>query len=257
MMSIKIFYPIIALFLLSFTMGYSQVVSNMTELNSAISSASPGSTIILEDGVWNNSFIEIEKSGTENQPITITAQNAGAVIITGNSRIYMEGRYLTLSGLTFQDPSNLVTSGNNIEPVIELKDCDYCKVINNRIDSYNGTESQKELIFKWILSDGQYNEIAYNSFLDKYGLGSIINDNRNSAEPDYLEIHHNYFAGRRPINEVNDDNDQDAIRIGNSSTSLDNSFSEIHDNYFYNFFGEIEVVSNKSGQNKYYNNTFR
>ena len=77
-------------------MGYSQVVSNMTELNSAISSASPGSTIILEDGVWNNSFIEIEKSGTENQPITITAQNAGAVIITGNSRIYMEGRYLTL-----------------------------------------------------------------------------------------------------------------------------------------------------------------
>ncbi len=66
--------------------------------------------------------------------------------------------------------------------------------------------------FKWILADGQHNEIAYNSFIGKYGIGSIINDNRNSTAPDYLKIHHNYFAGRTPINGLNDDNDQDAIR---------------------------------------------
>jgi poly(beta-D-mannuronate) lyase len=107
------------------------------------------------------------------------------------------------------------------------------------------------------LTDGQYNEIAYNSFIGKYGVGSIINDNRNSIASDYLKIHHNYFADRTPINGVNDDNDQDAIRLGNSSTSLDNSNSEVYDNYFHNFFGEIEIISNKSGQNKYYNNTFR
>jgi len=56
---------------------------------------------------------------------------------------------------------------------------------------------------------------------------------------------------------VNDDNDQDAIRIGNSSTSLGDSFSEVYANYFYDFSGEVEIISNKSGQNKYYNNTFR
>jgi len=38
---------------------------------------------------------------------------------------------------------------------------------------------------------------------------------------------------------------------------LSDSFSEVYENYFYNFFGEIEIISNKSGQNKYYNNTFR
>lgn len=235
----------------------SQVVNNQSELNSAISSASPGTTIILADGTWNNTFININKNGTAAEPITITAENPGLVLMTGNSRVYMQGNHLTVSGLVFQDPANLVLDGDDIEPVIELKNCNNCKIINNKIDAYNGTESQKSLKFKWILTDGQYNEIAYNSFIGKYGVGSIINDNRNSNNPDYLRIHHNYFADRTPINGINDDNDQDAIRIGNSSTSLGDSFSEVYDNYFYNFFGEIEVISNKSGNNRYYNNTFR
>ncbi len=248
--------PILALFLVN-TICYSQIVNNQAELNSAINTASPGTTIILADGTWNNIFIDIDKNGTSTAPIIITAQNPGSVLMTGNSRVYMEGNYLNVTGLVFQNPSNLVVDNGKIEPIFELKECDYCKVINNKVDSYNGTEAQKSLNFKWILADGQYNEIAYNSFIGKYGVGSIINDNRNSSAPDYLKIHHNYFADRTPINQLNDDNDQDAIRIGNSGTSLDDSFSEVYENYFYNFFGEVEVISNKSGQNKYYNNTFR
>lgn len=251
----QIIFSIALLFL--GTSGNSQLVNNLAELENAISAASPGTTIILADGTWNNVFIDVDKNGSSSSPITITAQNAGAVLMTGNSRVLLEGSYLTVSGLVFQDPANLVVNGGRIEPVIELDGCDYCKIINNKIDSYNGTEGQKELIFKWILADGEHNEVAYNSFIGKYGVGSIINDNRNSSAPDYLKIHHNYFADRSPINGVNDDNDQDAIRIGNSSTSLDDSFTEVYNNYFYNFFGEIEIISNKSGQNKYYNNTFR
>lgn len=243
--------------LLTSTLGFSQIVTNQTELSNAINAATAGTTIILADGTWNDIFININKNGSSASPITITAQNAGAVLMTGNSRVYMKGSYLTVSGLVFQNPSNLVVSGTTIEPVFELNQCDNCKIINNKIDNYNGTEAQKSLKFKWILTDGQYNEIAYNSFIGKYGVGSIINDNRNSTNPDYLQIHHNYFADRTPINGLNDDNDQDAIRIGNSSTSLNSSFTEVYDNYFYNFFGEIEIISNKSGENKYYNNTFR
>ncbi len=237
---------------------FAQLVSNETELNSAIQNATAGSTIILANGTWDDVFIDVNgKNGTSTNPITIEGETPGLVLMTGNSRVYMEGSYLTVKGLVFQDPANLVVSGSNIEPVIELKECDHCKILNNKIDSYNGTEAQKELTFKWILADGQFNEIAYNSFTGKYGIGSIINDNRNSSDPDYLTIHHNYFADRTPINGFNEDNDQDAIRIGNSSTSLDDSFTEVYDNYFFNFVGEIEVISNKSGENKYYNNTFR
>ncbi len=245
------------LFCLVSSLGYTQVVTNATALNNAINAAGPGATITLADGIWKDVFIDIDKNGTASAPITVTAQNPGAVLMTGNSRVYMEGNYIIVSGLVFQDAENLVASSSEIEPVFELKRCNNCKVLNNKIDSYNGTEAQKELKFKWILTDGQHNEIAYNSFIGKYGIGSIINDNRNSTEPDYLQIHHNYFAGRRPINGVNDDNDQDAIRIGNSSTSLHDSFTEVYANYFYDFSGEVEIISNKSGQNKYYHNTFR
>lgn len=251
-------YLVLALLLLLLSpLCRAQIVTNASELASAIAAAAPGTTIQLADGNWNNVHIEIDKNGTATAPITIMAQNAGAVSMTGNSRVTMAGEYLALSGLIFENPSNLTQSGSNIEPVIELDECDHCKILNNKIDGYNGTEAQKSLKFKWILCDGLYNEIAYNSFIGKYGVGSIINDNRNASGPDYLSIHHNYFADRSPINGLNEDNDQDAIRIGNSSTSLDDSFSEVYNNYFENFFGEIEIISNKSGSNKYYNNTFR
>ncbi len=259
----KITLIVVAIFLTYSSYGQTVVnVNNETELNTAINSATPGTTIVLANGTWPNIFIELDGlNGEAGSPITIEAQTPGLVLMTGNSRVYLEGSYLTVSGLVFQDAANLVLDGTtNIEPVIELKECDNCKVINNKIDSYNGTEAQKDLTFKWILTDGQFNEIAYNSFIGKYGVGSIINDNRNtstSGAADYLEIHHNYFADRTPINGFNEDNDQDAIRIGNSATSLMDSFTEVYDNYFENFVGEIEVISNKSGSNKYYNNTFR
>ena len=171
-----------------------QTVSTASDLQNAISNATAGSEIVLANGVWNNVFIDITKNGTASQPITIKAQNPGSVFMTGNSRVYMRGTYITVSGLVFQNPSNLIENGSTIEPVFELNQCDNCKVTNNKIDRYNGTEAQRTLKFKWVLIvDGKYNEISHNSFIGKYGVGSIINDNRSNATEDYLKIHHNYF----------------------------------------------------------------
>lgn len=236
-----------------------QTVSTNSGLQSAISNATAGTEILLANGTWNNVFININKNGTAAQPILIKAQNPGSVFMTGNSRVYMRGNYITVSGLVFQNASNLVENGSTIEPIFELNQCDNCTVTNNKIDAYNGTDAQKTLKFKWIyIVDGQYNEISHNSFIGKYGVGSIINDNRSLANEDYLKIHHNYFADRVPVdNDINGLNDQDAIRIGTSTTSLSDSYSEVYDNFFYNWSGEVEIISNKSGKNKYYNNTFR
>ncbi|GAA0718700.1 hypothetical protein GCM10009430_17160 [Aquimarina litoralis] len=246
---------------------FAQTVSNNSELQSAITNASAGSTITLANGTWSNVVININKNGTETNPVTIKAQTPGSVFFEGNSRVSMGGSYVVFEGVVFQNPSNLSTSGSTIEPIIEFRDssnneCDHCTVTNIKVDSYNGTTSQETLTFKWIVVYGQYNEISFSSFIGKHGIGSIINDNRNAtstefAEPDFTKIHHNYFADRTPIREVNQDNDQDAIRIGNSSTSLHPSNTEVYDNLFYNWSGEVEIISNKSGENKYYNNTFR
>ncbi|WP_366185434.1 chondroitinase-B domain-containing protein [Flavobacterium ovatum] len=242
-----------------------QLVSTKTELTTAISTASAGAIIILADGVWSDTYININKTGTAAKPIIIKAQTPGQVFFEGNSRVAMGGAYITFQGVVFRNPSNLVATSITIEPVIKFRDassntCSNCTVTNVKIDAYNGTTAQSAtttLVYKWILLYGQYNEISYCSFIGKNGIGSTINDNRDVNAPNYTKIHHNYFADRTFVgNYVDQYNDQDAIRIGNSSTSLYDSFTEVYDNLFSNWFGEIEVISNKSCNNKYYNNTF-
>ena len=261
----KNFYYLITFlitFSLSLNKGFSQTtVNNQTELNNAISSASAGTTIILADGTWNNLQIKINKNGTASNPITIKAQNVNQVFIEGKSNIQLGGSYIILEGFVFRNASNLEVSSDKITSLITFRasgnSCNNCTVTNIKIDSYNGTSAQNEAVFKWILLYGSYNEISHSSFIGKNGVGSIINDNRSDNLADYHKIHHNYFASRTAVGEVNDLNDQDAIRIGTSTTSLSDSFTEIYDNFFYDWEGEVEIISNKSGKNKYYNNTFR
>jgi len=242
-------------FLVSFTVQ-SQLVSTNSALSTAISNAVPGTTIILANGTWTNTQININKTGTATLPITIKAETAGSVFFEGNSYVKMGGSYIVFQGVTFRNPSGL-SIANNVITFKSSSECSYCKLTNVKIDTYNGTATDATNTFKWVLLYGNNNEISYCSFIGKYGVGSIINDNRYTNTPDYSKIHHNYFASRTPVGTVNDLNDQDAIRIGNSATSLFDSYTEVYDNYFYDFVGEIEVISNKSCRNKYYNNTFR
>ena len=249
--------------ILSIFSVFSQQVSTNYELNAAISNASAGTTIILANQTWTDVQININKTGTESNPITIKAQTPGNVFFEGRSNISLGGSYIIFEGVIFQNASGLITNGDKIEPIIEFRDtsnndCVNCIVRNIKIDSYNGTSSQETLKFKWIIIYGEYNEVSYSSFIGKNGVGSIINDNHNNSTPDYSKIHHNYFADRVPVNnDVNGLNDQDAIRIGVSTTSLSDSFTEVYDNFFNNWSGEVEIISNKCGSNKYYNNTFR
>jgi len=249
--------------ILSIASVYSQQVSTNYELNAAISNASAGTTIILANQTWTDVQININKTGTESNPITIKAQTPGNVFFEGRSNISLGGSYIIFEGVIFQNASGLITNGDKIEPIIEFRDtsnndCVNCIVRNIKIDSYNGISSQETLKFKWIIIYGEYNEVSYSSFIGKNGVGSIINDNHNNSTPDYSKIHHNYFADRVPVNnDVNGLNDQDAIRIGVSTTSLSDSFTEVYDNFFNNWSGEVEIISNKCGSNKYYNNTFR
>lgn len=240
-----------------------QTVNNNTELQAALTSASAGTTITLANGTWTNIYFSINKNATAANPIKIVAQTAGQVFFEGSSHVSLGGAYIIFEGVVFRNPSNIVDNGSTLEPVIEFRSssntsCTNCTVRNVKIDSYNGTTAQVNDVFKWIILYGQYNEVSYSSFVGKYGIGSIINDNRDVVQVNYNKIHHNYFANRTFVGTyVDENNDQDAIRIGNSTTSLSNSYTEVYNNLFENFFGEIEIISNKSCFNKYYNNTFR
>ena len=130
--------------ILSIVSVYSQQVSTNYELNAAISNASTGTTIILANQTWTDVQININKTGTESNPITIKAQTPGNVFFEGRSNISLGGSYIIFEGVIFQNASGLITNGDKIEPIIEFRDtsnndCVNCIVRNVKIDSYNGT----------------------------------------------------------------------------------------------------------------------
>ena len=236
-------------------LGYTQCVNNIVDLNNAISDLANNNVITLCDGIWNDVSLIIDVNGTSNDPIIIQSETIGGVEFKGSSQIRIGGAYIYVDGFTFQ---NDTTSKKSL---IEFRSdsqtpCNSCRITNIKIDNYYSLLDES---FNWIRVFGQYNEIAHSSFLNKSSLGScIVQDRKDETTPGFHKIHHNYFAHRRPDNGIfNDNNGQDAIRLGFSGTSLSNSNTEVFNNFFYDWIGEIEIISNKSGGNKYYNNTFK
>ncbi|WP_338377471.1 chondroitinase-B domain-containing protein [uncultured Flavobacterium sp.] len=91
-----------------------QTVTNNTQLQAAISSASAGTTITLANGIWTNIYLSINKNGNASNPIKIVAQTAGQVFFEGNSRISLGGSYIIFEGVIFRNPSNLVDNGSSL-----------------------------------------------------------------------------------------------------------------------------------------------
>ena len=83
--------------------GEKTVVSDSTELQTAIENAEPGSEIILKNGIWKDLQIQFYGNGTANSPITLRAETAGEVFIEGITNLEFGGEYLTVSGLHFRN----------------------------------------------------------------------------------------------------------------------------------------------------------
>src|SRR5688500_18069850 len=69
-------------------------VSDMGQLNKAISSAKPGDVIVMADGVWPDARIDFNASATEKAPVTIRARTPGKVVLTGESKLTFSKPYL-------------------------------------------------------------------------------------------------------------------------------------------------------------------
>jgi hypothetical protein len=78
-------------------------VSNASELDKAISSASAGDVLVMEKGFWQDACILISKGGTASRPLVIRAEVPGETILCGSSRIEIKAPYVTIDGLFFKD----------------------------------------------------------------------------------------------------------------------------------------------------------
>lgn len=79
------------------------IVSSNSELEEALSNAKKGDNIVLKNGTYKDINIKFIGEGTENEPITLSAETAGEVFIEGESSLELSGNYLQVRGLFFRN----------------------------------------------------------------------------------------------------------------------------------------------------------
>lgn len=247
-------YTFLALFSILFSteiIANTYEVSSQNEFRLVLKKILPGDTIVLNNGVWNDFEILFEADGEENNLITLRAKTKGEVFITGKSNLRIAGKYLVVSGLIFKDGYTPTSS------VIEFrKNKDklayHSRVTEVVIDNFNNPERTEN--DSWVMMYGKKNRFDHNHLEGKKNKGVTMAVRLNSVESqkNYHSIDNNYFGPRQILGS----NGGETLRIGTSHHSLTNSFTMVKNNYFDRCDGELEIISNKSGNNRFIGNVF-
>lgn len=245
---------------LSFILGLAQsnlvlateyLVSDQTQYQKISSQLQAGDKVVLANGVWKDFEIIFSGQGTASNPITLTAETKGKVFLTGQSNLRLSGQYLFVSGLVFKDgytPTSEVISFRRDKDNL----ANHARVTEVVIDNYNNPDKYDQ--DKWVVMYGKHNRFDHSYLAGKRNAGvtMAVRLNTKASQENHHKIDHNYF-GPRPIL---GSNGGETLRIGTSHYSLSNSYTVIENNYFDRCDGEVEIISNKSGQNKILNNVF-
>ncbi|USN98674.1 MAG: hypothetical protein H6810_10980 [Phycisphaeraceae bacterium] len=223
-------------------------VSSASEITSALSSIAPGDVLVMTNGDWTDQYIKFKGNGQAGLPITLRAQTPGHVVLNGISRLEIGGSYLVVEGLRFEggalgDGDHVVrfTSGGT--------NASHCTLRDTAIVDYNPADRYTR--YFWVSLYGQYNTVEHCRFENQDHSGVTVcvwGD-----WPNHHVIRYNHFVDRP----VGPDNGWESIRIGTSDFVDDSSETTVEYNLFQRADGEIEAVSNKTGNNVYRYNTFR
>ena len=228
-----------------------QVVKTITEYNEALQKLKPGDSLVLAKGVWTDAELVFEGKGTKEKPITLTVEELGQTLLTGQSYLRISGEHLIIKGLVFKDgytpTSEVISFKKDNEHYAS-----YTRLTECVIDNYSNPERREQDY--WIGVYGKHNRIDHNHIEGKGNLGVTLAVRLNSEEflNNYHSIDHNYFGPRQMLGS----NGGETLRIGTSHHSLSNSNTTVAFNYFDRCSGELEIISNKSCQNTYKNNVF-
>ena len=221
--------------------GYEKVLPNLVA----------GDTVTLKDGVWRDFEILFEGMGTLEKPISLQAETKGEVILSGNSNLRLAGEHLVVSGLVFKNgftPTSSVISFAKSKTEL----ANHSRVTETVIDAYNNPERFENE--SWVTMYGRHNRFDHNHISGKStkGVTMAVRLNTEASQQNYHRIDHNYFGPRSILGS----NGGETLRVGTSHYSLTDSFTTVENNYFDRCDGELEIISNNSGNNKYIGNVF-
>ncbi len=227
------------------------VLRTAAEIREAIATARPGDVLTIGSGTYENLELEFRGRGAAGQPIRLVAEEAGKVFLEGESSLAISGEYLEVSGLVFRNghtPTSEVISFRTEDGAL----CNHCRVTECVIDNYNPAERFDSDY--WVALYGRHNRFDHNYLVGKRNQGVVLAvrlDEEESRE-NFHRIDHNYFGYRPTLGS----NGGETLRIGTSHYCESNSNTLVESNYFDRCNGEVEIVSNKSGQNIFRGNTF-
>lgn len=226
-------------------------VHNQNEYANALRRIKAGDNIILANGEWRDFELVITGKGRKDRPITVTAEEAGKVLLTGRSSLRIGGEHIVVTGLVFRNgysPRGEVISFRRTREDVARNS----RVTEVVVDGFNKPDRHESDY--WVGMYGRGNRFDHNHLVGKTNEGvtlAVRLDSPESRENGH-RIDHNYF-GPRP---VLGSNGGETIRIGTSQYSMYRSNTLVEDNVFDRCDGEVEIISSKSGGNVFRGNLF-
>jgi len=215
------------------------VVSSLSALQAAVDSAVAGDVIQLANGTYRDGSLRIRASG-----ITVEAQTAGGVTLSGSQSFIVDGDDIVLRGLRFAAGSNpgiVITVNGSRNTLTEL--------------SFDGYSAQKYVVLS---AGSQRNAVTWSNFANKPTTapkGNLVHIDPDPAVPGHHLISRNSF---QHLPGTGGDYGNEPIRIGNGAQSTYVSRTVVEHNVFEDTGpGDSEAISVKSRENVLRWNTMR
>lgn len=227
------------------------LVHTQEEYSQVLGEIEAGDVIELANGEWRDFDLVITGEGSEQEPITLKAEDPGQVFLTGQSSLRIGGQYVTVSGLVFRDgysPRGEVVSFR----VSKEDQASHSRVTEVVIDGFSKPDRYESDY--WVGIYGKNNRFDHNNLMGKTNKGvtlAVRLDTEESRENSH-RIEYNYFGPRAVLGS----NGGETLRVGTSHYSMFNSNTLVAHNIFDRTGGEVEIISSKSGGNVFRGNVF-
>ena len=249
---------------------FSQTTHNIDDpedLTTLSATLAAGDTVILADGIYTSEErIKFSPStGTAAMPITFRSATPGGVKFTNGLQMDIGGDYVVVDGFHWQGgygASNFIQfrDGSNYANYSTIQNC----AIDGLTVSPDDLEVGSSIKHRWIVLYGTYNTVINCSFMNKSNAGAIVlvelqynGENDPCAIVGHTITNNYFYKYAKTDTSLTNAGDSETIRLGSSGDQNVNNSTTVSNNYFVEADGENEIITNKSKNNTFLNNTFR
>lgn len=235
--------------------------ATIAQLNTDIAAASPGDTVCLQDGTYNNSDeidIPAAVDGTEADPIILQPETVGGATLSGNPAGYgvmdVDGDWWVIQNFKFID----ISETGSVSTYGIIVDGANVRVTNNYFNGFGNSSAVANI--DWAVRYGKNTTIDggrvdYNTFINNTAMCVYIQAADGGPTAINIQIDHNYFNESSSL-----DSDQCStmqIGTGGSANEGVDHYTIVEYNIIENWTGDGEGISNKSSSNTYRHNVFK